>query len=100
MACVKRDGTFKPYKTDSNFFNVIKIRNIRRCIVCQKNIGCGSYCLNGWSWGGGICLDCSEKVLENGIKGVEGFYDELKQRHQEFKDRFAELKEKNIVNDI
>lgn len=100
MACVDRNGYFKPYKTDRNFYKLVKIRGKKICSICRNKILGGSYCLNGWCWGGGICLNCAEKVLEQGVVGVSDFLKDILNLQKIFKDRFQELKEKNMVNDL
>ena len=100
MACVQRSGEFVPYQTDISFYRLIKLRTGKECQICRKNLTKGTYCLKGWGWSSGVCLDCAEEVLKNGVNSVEDFHKKMVEFQDDFKIRVKELKEKNMVNVI
>jgi len=100
MGCVERYGYFKPYETDRSFYDLRKIRTPKTCQVCDKKLLKGTYCLKGWGWWSAICLDCGERVLENGVEGINDFLKKILKSKEDFKAQVQELKEKNIVNEL
>jgi len=100
MACVQRDGYFKLYETDRSFYDLRKIRIPKTCQVCKKKLPKGTYCLKGWGWWLVVCLDCGERVLENGIGGINEVLQKILKSKEDFKAQVQELKEKNMVNNL
>jgi hypothetical protein len=69
-------GTLELTKADLELFSLTKIRLDSTCLICEKTIKKGCYCLGkGYHK---YCLDCSPILINNAVKSMNALTTSLK----------------------
>ena len=70
----------KPYKTDLEFFKVVKIRHPVNCLNCGKKLPKGTRVYgNGWIR---ACLECGDSILKDCTQGIKEVLEIIKENEE------------------